>query len=299
MAPVRDRNENWPSTPRRRKNRTIRRRMKRQRAVASRAAFDSRGCPLSRAARAALAALAHRRTAGAPAAAPVPLPGAAAETAAAVATAALGESAAFSVALSSAAWPLSPPVPLAVVPPAPPPVLPARPPMPPAPAPAPVPAEGAVVRDGLASDTPAITPPPASSAARAIPTVQCQALRWSLGACAGAPGCCQGYPYPGPWLPGGTPWPGQNCCVGWSPGSSPGGRWKLSMGVMVPAGPVTTGSRNWDFPGNGPLVRSVLHPVGHGDPEQAEPGRQNPQRQSAEREPAVAQLGRRGIQHRA
>src|SRR5215831_14969546 len=115
MAPVRDRNENWPSTPRRRKNRTIRRRMKRQRAVASRAAFDSRGCPLSRAARAALAALAHRRTAGAP----VPLPGAAAETAAAVATAALGELAAFSVALSSAAWPLSPPVPLAVVPPAP------------------------------------------------------------------------------------------------------------------------------------------------------------------------------------
>src|SRR5215475_2146174 len=192
MAPVRDRNENWPSTPRRRKNRTIRRRMKRQRAVASRAAFDSRGCPLSRAARAALAALAHRRTAGAPAAAPVPLPGAAAGAAAPVATAALGEPAAFSVALSSAARPASPPVPLAVVPSAPPPV-----PFP-VPPPVPVPAEGAAERDVLASDTPAITPPPASSVARAIPTVQCQALRWSLSVCAGAPGRCQGYPYPGP-----------------------------------------------------------------------------------------------------
>src|SRR5262245_25211004 len=186
MAPVRDRNENWPSTPRRRKNRTIRRRMKRQRAVASRAAFDRAGCPLKRAARAALAALAHRRTAGAPAA-PVPPPGAAAETAAPVATAALGESAAFSVALSSAAWPPSPPVPLAVVPPVP------RP----APPPAPVPAEGAAEREVLASDTPAITPPPASSTARAIPTVQRQALRWSVGAGACGPGC-QGYPYPGP-----------------------------------------------------------------------------------------------------
>src|SRR5947207_15625087 len=93
MAPDRARMENWPSSPRRRKNRWIRRRMKRQRAVAARAPFDSRGCPLSRAALAALAALAHRRTAGE-----------AVGEAAAAATAALGEPAAFSVALSRAAW---------------------------------------------------------------------------------------------------------------------------------------------------------------------------------------------------
>src|SRR5437764_15423549 len=98
MVPDRARKENWPSTPRRRKNRWIRRRMKRQRAVAARAALDSRGCPLSRAALAALAALAHRRTAGAAAAAPVPALGVAAP-AAAVATAALGEPAAVSVAV--------------------------------------------------------------------------------------------------------------------------------------------------------------------------------------------------------
>ena len=69
------RNENWPSTPRRRKNRTIRRRMKRQRAVAARAAPDSRGCPVSLAARAVLASWAHRRTAGAVTAVPVPAAG--------------------------------------------------------------------------------------------------------------------------------------------------------------------------------------------------------------------------------
>src|SRR6266487_6169712 len=181
MAPDRVRKENWPSTPRRRKNRTIRRRMKRQRAVAARAALDSRGCPLSRAALAALAALAHRRTAGAAAAAPVPAPGAAA--------AALGEPAAFSVALSRAAW-LAVPAVLAVVPPPPlPGPLPVLPP-------APVLAEGAVARDVLARDAPAIAPPPASRAARAIPTVQCQALWRSLARCACGPGCCQGCPGP-------------------------------------------------------------------------------------------------------
>src|SRR5439155_13101740 len=178
MAPDRVRKENWPSTPRRRKNRWIRRRMRRQRAVAARAALDSRGCPLSRAAQAALAALAHRRTAGA-----------AAAPAAAVATAALGEPAAFSVGLSRAAWlplpaVLAVPVPL---PPGPLPVLPA----------APVSAEGVVEGDVLARDAPAIAPPPASRAARAIPTVQCHALWWSLVACARGPGCCQGYPEPG------------------------------------------------------------------------------------------------------
>ena len=44
----------------------------RQRAVAARAVLDGRGCPASLAARAALASWAHRRTAGAVAAAPVP-----------------------------------------------------------------------------------------------------------------------------------------------------------------------------------------------------------------------------------
>src|SRR5215831_16281139 len=139
--------------PRRRKNRTIRRRMKRQRAVAARAVLDSRGCPASLAARAALASWAHRRTAGAVAAAPVPAAGgppALVAPAALVVTAAPGESAAFRVASSRAAW-------LAGV--APPPWAAAPAPVPPAPAvplpPVPVLAAGAADSVVPARDIPA------------------------------------------------------------------------------------------------------------------------------------------------
>src|SRR6266550_3797309 len=184
MAPDRVRKENWPSTPRRRKNRTIRRRMKRQRAVAARAAPDSRGCAVRLAARAVLASRAHRRTDGAVTVAPVPAAAAGAGARAAlVVTAASGEPAAFRVALSRAAWLAgAAPAPWAA---APPPVPPAAPlPL------VPVLAAGAADRVVPARDIPAITPPPASRAARAIPTVQRRALRRSLAGCAWSPGCC-------------------------------------------------------------------------------------------------------------
>src|SRR5215831_10598436 len=100
MTPARVRMVNWPSIPRRRKNRTIRRRMNRQRAVAARAAADSWLWPLARAARAALASWAQRRAAGVVAAGAGPPPGPEAATApdAVVATAS-GELATFSVEL--------------------------------------------------------------------------------------------------------------------------------------------------------------------------------------------------------
>src|SRR5215470_9645914 len=129
MTPARVRMVNWPSIPRRRKNRMIRRRMNRQRAVAARAAADSCLWPLSRAARAALASWAQRRAAGVVAAGAGPPPGPEAETAApdavVVATAASGELATFSVELSRAAWLAAPPpgLPLAVPPVPPVPVL--------------------------------------------------------------------------------------------------------------------------------------------------------------------------------
>src|SRR5215472_7574581 len=282
--------------------------MKRQRARAARSACDSRGCPVRRAARADLRSWAHRRTAGAVTVAPVP--GAEAGTvapAALVVTAAFGALAAFRVASSRAAWLAGAAPPPSAA--APPPVLPAEPlPL------VPVLAAGAADRLVPARDIPAITPPPASRAARAIPAVQRQALPWSRAGCACGPGCCgQGYSWPGPWPPGGTPGPGQNCSVGWwSPRSPPAGRLKLSMAAIVPAGSVTSGSRSWDFagstlrvhPGTAPPAVSGpgacrLHPLGHRDPEHAEPGGQDPQGQGAEREPAVAQLGRGGAQHRA
>src|SRR6516164_6337030 len=107
MVPSAARKVNWPFTPRRRKNRTIRRRMKRQRAVAARAAPDSRGCPVSLAARAVLASWAHRRTAGAvvgAVAGVVAGPPPAGAPAAPVVTEASGAPAAFRVASSRAAW---------------------------------------------------------------------------------------------------------------------------------------------------------------------------------------------------
>src|SRR5262245_14587877 len=114
--------------------------MNRHRTVAARAARDSRGCPACRAALAALARAAHRRTAGADAAAPVPALGVAAGVVAGpdgppppVTTVAVGEPAAFSVESSRAAWPAAPPVPVLPVPL--PPVLPPPVPAPPVPAP--------------------------------------------------------------------------------------------------------------------------------------------------------------------
>src|SRR5690349_24372625 len=147
--------------------------MNRQRAVAARAAPDSRGCPVSLAARAVFASRAHRRTAGAVAAAPVPAaaggPPVLVAPAALVETAASGAPASFRVASSRAAWLAGAPPPWAAA-------------LPPALAAVPLPlvpvlAAGAVVRVVLARDAPAITPPPASRAARAIPTVQRRVLR--------------------------------------------------------------------------------------------------------------------------
>src|SRR5262249_4848854 len=94
--------------------------MKRQRAVAARAAPDSRGCPVRLAARAVLASWAHRRTAGAVTVAPLPVAGpeaGAVAPAALVVTAAFGAPAAFRVASSSAAWlSVLPAAPLPLVP---------------------------------------------------------------------------------------------------------------------------------------------------------------------------------------
>src|SRR5215471_8792980 len=129
--------------------------MKRQCARAARSACDSRGCPVRLAARAALRSWAHRRTAGAVAVADA----GAVAPAALVVTAAFGAPAAFRVASSRAAW-------LAGA--APPPWAAAPPPVPAVPLPpGPVLAAGAADRFVPARDIPAITPPPASRAARA------------------------------------------------------------------------------------------------------------------------------------
>src|SRR5215472_4340548 len=196
MVPSAARKVNSPSIPRSRKNRTIRRLGNRHRTTAALAARRAAtGCPARRAALAAATARAQRRaTAPTPAApvlvaGPVEGPPVEAVLASVVVAVASGESAAFSVEASRAAWLAWPAVPAVPAPELP---VPEAPVAPVEPAPVEfVLAAGAldrVVR--LGRDTPAITPPPASRAARAIPTVQFRALRWSLAMWACSPGCC-------------------------------------------------------------------------------------------------------------
>ena len=77
----------------------------------------------------------------------------------------------------------------------------------------------------------------------------------------------------------------------------------LSMAPSLPGPAVTSGGEAWDFPGSrlADLHRSLpaSHPLGDRDPEQVQPGQQDPQGERGQRQPAVpdGRLGR--LEHRA